>query len=178
MSLGFPWAAWFALSLARARNDLIRKVVVANSFASTATPEFRKLAHGLAAKFRCEDGPSRILEEIRPMLVNESFRRFDEGRRTWQVWHGIAAMTDGASLAYILEGVAGGDLSSQLGSLRVETMFIAGDQDGIAPPDVVRRMAGMVEGARYTQTYRGRAYFQRGFGGWLQSRGGAISRGA
>jgi 3-oxoadipate enol-lactonase len=148
---GLSLGAMVTLQLALKRPDLIRRLVVANGFATTATPDFKKMADSWAGIFRSQDGPVTIFEQSWPALVNESFRASSEGWRTYQVWHGVAAAMHGPSLAHILEGIVGVDLRDGLASLHVEALFIAGEKDAMAPPDTVRRMADAVAGARYAE---------------------------
>jgi pimeloyl-ACP methyl ester carboxylesterase len=98
------------LQLALSAPDRTRRLVVANSFPSLASANFRLMAQSWAAAFRAEDGPVARLEAAWPLNVNESFRSREEGLRTYQVWHGVAATADGESLAHVAEGLVHFDL--------------------------------------------------------------------
>ncbi|QRK07319.1 alpha/beta fold hydrolase [Archangium violaceum] len=149
--VGLSLGGMVALQLALERPELVGRLVVANSFDTTATPGFRSMAEGWAGMFRSEEGPVRRLERTWPMLVNDAFRASGEGRRTYQVWHGIAATAHGPSLAYVSEGIIGFDVTTRLASLKRETLFIAGEKDAMSPPEVSRRMAETVPHARYAE---------------------------
>jgi 3-oxoadipate enol-lactonase len=149
--VGLSLGAMMTVQLALEQPELIRRIVVANGFATTATPDFKKMAASWAGIFRAQDGAVTILEQSWPVLVNESFRSSSEGRRTYQVWHGVAAAMHGPSLAYILDGIVGADLRDRLASLQAKALFISGEKDSMAPPDTVRRMADAVAGARYIE---------------------------
>lgn len=65
-------------------------------------------------------------EQSWPALVSKTFEGTPEGIRTYQIWHGIAATSDGASLAQVARGMASFDIPSRLGKLKMPVLFIAG----------------------------------------------------
>ncbi|OJY63338.1 MULTISPECIES: alpha/beta fold hydrolase [unclassified Rhizobium] len=149
--VGLSLGGMVALEAALTMPHRVRRLVVANSFDTTATDAFRDMAQGWAATFRSEDGPARRLEGIWPMNVNEAFRASEEGMRTYQVWHGIAATGDGHSIACVAEGIVGFDVRERLSLLAMPTLFIAGAEDRMSPPARSRRMADAVPSSRYIE---------------------------
>jgi 3-oxoadipate enol-lactonase len=109
------------------------------------------MAQSWAAAFRAEDGPVARLEATWPLNVNESFRSSEEGLRTYQVWHGVAATADGESLAHVAEGIVHFDVGDKLGSLTTSTLFISGGGDLMSPPAISRKMADAVPRAQYVE---------------------------
>ncbi|MGE8205387.1 alpha/beta fold hydrolase [Heyndrickxia sp. NPDC080065] len=149
--IGLSLGGMVALEIALTQPHRVGKLIVANSFDTTATEEFRTMAEGWARTFRSEDGPVKRFEGIWPMNVNETFRVSTEGVKTYQVWHGLAATADGQSLAYVAEGIVGFDATTSLATLSMPVLFIAGEQDRMSLPDVSQRMADRVPNAHYVE---------------------------
>jgi len=149
--IGLSLGGMVAMEIALTHPERVRKLVVANSFYTTATDEFRTMAEGWATTFRSEDGPLKRLEGIWPMNVNETFRASSDGMKTYQVWHGLAATADGPSIAHVAEGIVGFDISTALASLSMPVLFIAGDHDRMSPPAVSQRMASQVSRSEYVE---------------------------
>ena len=149
--VGLSLGGMVALHIALNRPDRIRRLAVANSFDTTATDEFRAMAQSWASIFRGEDGPVTRLERSWPMLVNEPFQTSEEGMRTYQVWHGIAATADGPSLAYVSEGIIGFDVTDRLASMSRPVLFIAGGKDRMSVPVISQRMAASAPQSRYAE---------------------------
>ncbi|WP_260929423.1 alpha/beta fold hydrolase [Novosphingobium sp. 9] len=139
--VGLSLGGMVALELALRHPERIGRLIVANSFERTATPQFKALAEGWAKIFEQPHGPVLRLEQNWPSLVSPAFQETAEGLRTWQVWHGIAASADGPSLAHVARGITDFDRANDLGKLAMPTLFIAGDGDGMSPPDLSRAMA-------------------------------------
>lgn len=138
--VGLSLGGMVAMELALRRPAMVGRLVVANSFACTATPAFAAMAQGWAAVFEQPDGPLRRLEENWPSLVSPAFQASAEGMRTWQIWHGIAASADGPSLAHVARGVANFDVSGRLAELAMPALFIAGGLDRMSKPEFSRAM--------------------------------------
>ncbi|WP_234050408.1 MULTISPECIES: alpha/beta hydrolase [unclassified Xanthobacter] len=139
--VGLSLGGMVALELALREPSRIQRLVIANSFDKTATPEFAAMAEGWATAFEQPHGPITRLEQNWLVSVSAAFRASPEGLRTYQVWHGIAATSDGASLAQVARGITTFDVSNRLGELAMPTLFIAGGLDRMSPADLSRRMA-------------------------------------
>ncbi|EJS62866.1 alpha/beta hydrolase [Bacillus cereus] len=149
--IGLSLGGMVALEIALTQPQRVGKLIVANSFDTSATEEFRTMAEGWARTFRSEDGPVKRFEGIWPMNVNEAFRATAEGMKTYQVWHGLAATADGQSLANVAEGIVHFDATTRLASLSLPVLFIAGEQDKMSIPAVSRGMADGVPDACYVE---------------------------
>lgn len=149
--VGLSLGGMVAMKIALDHPERVYRLVVANSFDSWISDESRIMAEGWATTFRKENGPVNRLERTWPMLVNDRFQRSDEGLRTYQSWHGIAATADGASLAHVSEGLTGFDVRESLSRLARPALFIAGEQDGMSAPAESRRMAASSPGGSYVE---------------------------
>ncbi|MGQ8631011.1 alpha/beta fold hydrolase [Agrobacterium sp. DKPNP3] len=139
--VGLSLGGMVALELALRQPSRIRRLVVANSFCKTDTPEFKAMAEGWASVFEQANGPEARLEQNWLVSVSPSFQATPEGIRTYQVWHGIAATSDGGSLAQVARGITTFDVSSRLRELSMPILFIAGSIDRMSPPELSHHMA-------------------------------------
>lgn len=147
--VGLSLGGMIAIELALRRPDRIGRLVVANSFEKTTTPAFRAALEGWAAIFERPHGPVERLERNWPALVSPAFQKTAEGLRTYQVWHGVAATADGASLAHVARGIGAFGVSERIASLAPPTLFIAGSLDRMSPPEASRRMAERARRGRF-----------------------------
>lgn len=149
--VGLLLGGMIALELALRDPERIGRLVVANSFDKTSTPVFHALAEGWATIFERPGGPVQRLEQSWPSLVCPAFQSTPEGLRTYQVWHGIAATADGASLAHVARGIGAFDVTERTASLAMPTLFMAGNLDGMSPPETSHRMAERAPQGRYAE---------------------------
>jgi 3-oxoadipate enol-lactonase len=155
--VGLSLGGMVALELALRHPGMIGCMVVANSFAATTSPAFAAMAEGWARIFEQPHGPVRRLEANWPSLVAPDFQGTAEGMRTYQVWHGLAATADGASLAQVARGSTGFDVTHRLADLACPTLFLSGSLDRMSPPEISRAMAeqaphgafALIEGAAH-----------------------------
>ncbi|TFF42591.1 alpha/beta fold hydrolase [Pseudomonas sp. RIT623] len=139
--VGLSLGGMVALELALRHPARVQRLVVANSFDKSATLEFKEMAEGWAKVFEQPHGPVTRLESNWIASVSEAFRSTADGMRTYQTWHGIAATTDGPSLAQVARGITRFDVSARLGELAMPTLYIAGSLDKMSPPELSRGMA-------------------------------------
>jgi 3-oxoadipate enol-lactonase len=149
--VGLSLGGLIGIELALGASARVGRLVLANSFPSTATDAFRALADQWATTFRAKDGPVVRFEGSWPFNVSAAFRASDEGTRTWQTWHGIAAMSDGASLAWIAQGVVDYDASGRLAQIGQPTLIVSGSDDRISPPALGQAMCEQIRGARFVE---------------------------
>ncbi|QBR01500.1 alpha/beta fold hydrolase [Paraburkholderia pallida] len=149
--VGLSLGGLIAIELALAAPTRVDKLVLANSFPSTATDAFRALADQWANTFRSADGPVKRFEGAWPLNVSAAFQASDAGLATWQSWHAIAAMSDGRSLAYIAQGIVGYDASTRLAAIAKPTLVIAGSDDRISPPSIGQAMSAQIRMARFVE---------------------------
>lgn len=147
--VGLSLGGTIALELALRHPTRIRRLAVANSFDTTATPAFRSMAEGWATVFDRPHGPIERLEQSWPSLVSETFQSTPDGLRTYQVWHGVAAMADGHSLAHVARGMCAFDVTGRIADLAMPTLFISGSLDEMSPPALSARMAKQASQGRH-----------------------------
>lgn len=148
--VGLSLGGMVALELALRHPTRIGRLIVANSFDKTATPEFHDMAQGWATIFARPDGALQSLEQSWPTLVSPEFQATAAGLQTYQVWHGIAAMADGYSLACVARGIGTFDASARMAQLEMPTLFISGSLDRMSPPETSQRMAEQVSHGQHT----------------------------
>lgn len=174
--VGLSLGGMVALKLALRHPALIRRLVVANSFDKTTTPDFRTMAEGWATIFDRPHGAVERLEQNWPSLVSPTFQSTSEGIRTYQVWHGVAAAADGHSLAQVARGITTFDVSTRIAELAMPILFVAGSLDRMSPPDISRSMAGrasrgqfsMIDGAAHISNVDSREEFRKRLLNFLQ----------
>lgn len=149
--VGLSLGGMIALELALRHPERIGRLVVANSFDKTTTPVFHALAEGWATIFERPGGPAQRLEQSWPSLVSPAFQATPEGLRTYQVWHGIAATADGASLAHVARGIGAFDVTEHIAALAMPTLFIAASLDAMSSPETSLRMAESAPLGRYVE---------------------------
>lgn len=165
--VGLSLGGMVALEMALRQPERVNRLVVANSFDRTATPAFRTIAEGWATTFERTHGPVHRLEQNWPSLVSPAFQSSAEGMRTFQVWHGIPASADGASLAHVARGIADFDRADEIAALAMPTLFIAGELDRMSTPQTGLSMAGraphgqfhLIAGAAHISNVDGAADF-------------------
>jgi len=155
--VGLSLGGMVAIELALRHPGRVRRLIVANSFDQTATPQFDAMAQTWARTFEQPRGPVLRFEQNWPTLVAPDFQASPDGLRTWQAWHGIAATTDGASLAHVARGIVGFDRAAHIAQLAMPALFIAGEFDRMSPPEISRAMAERAPLGEY-QLLRGAAH--------------------
>lgn len=148
--VGLSLGGMVALELALRHPTRIGRLIVANSFDKTATPEFQDMAEGWARIFERPKGAIQRLEQSWPSLVSPEFQASAEGLQTYQVWHGIAATADGQSLAHVSRGIGTFDASMRIAQLSMPTLFISGSLDKMSPPATSERMAKQAPHGQHT----------------------------
>lgn len=179
--VGLSLGGMVALEMALRQPERVSRLVIANSFDKTATLAFRTMAESWATTFEQMHGPLHRLEQNWPSLVSPAFQSSAEGMRTYQVWHGIAAGADGASLAHVARGIVDFDRAEEITSLAMPTLFIAGELDRMSTPQTGLSMAGraphgrfhLIEGAAHISNVDSAAHFTSALLGFLGVGNGA-----
>lgn len=145
--LGLSMGGLVAQGLAIKRLDLVRGLVLSNTAAKIGTESFwqdriaQVRAGGLAA--------------INAAATERIFSR--ASRATAAIAHWQDLMLNGSVDGYLgcAAAIAGTDFYTPTASLRLPTLAIAGSEDGVTPPDLVRETADLIPGSRFALIRRG-----------------------
>jgi len=141
--VGLSVGGMIAQGLASLRPDLVRALVLCDTAHKIGNDEL----WNTRIKTANESGIAPMADGIMQRWFTPAFRRPENPD-----YIGYLAMLTRQSP----EGYAGtcaalrdADLTEATRALKVPTLCIVGDQDGSTPPDLVRELAGLIEGARF-----------------------------
>lgn len=127
--VGLSMGGMIALKAAAGRTQRVKKVVLINSSWRTDTEEFTKVLPHWKKQLTNGHGTTEWFEENWQMMVNDAFSNSVVGMQTFQAFYGSSAMSDGESVANVLEGISGIDMTSDLGAIRAPLLLISGGDD-------------------------------------------------
>lgn len=130
--IGLSLGGLIGLVVAAQRPDRIAKLVLISSFSNTQSDAFNQVAAGWKQGFVKEKGVCSWFEKGWPHLTNEPFRQSAKGRQTYLIFHEVAAMGDGVSMAHIIDTSTGVDLSDSAARLPMDILLLSGQDDGIS----------------------------------------------
>lgn len=132
-----------AQGLAAERRDLVRAVVLANTAAKIGTEE----------SWRARIAAVRAggLEAIADSVLAAWFtRRFHAGHPdALALWRTLLLRTPRDGYTGACAALADTDLRDSTAGLRLPALVLASSDDGATPPDLVREMAGTIDGADF-----------------------------
>lgn len=148
--LGLSMGGLVAQGLSIKRLDLMRGLVLSNTAAKIGSEGFwndriaKVRAGGLAA--------------ITDSVIERSFSRTFRATPALADWQKL--MLNGNPQGYLgcAAAIAGTDFYTPAARLRLPTLAIAGSEDGITPPDLVRETADLIPGSRFALA-RGGGHF-------------------
>jgi 3-oxoadipate enol-lactonase len=144
---GLSMGGYVAFSLWRRHPGLIRALVLADTRAETDSDEAREGRMRMAQTAR-DSGTRPIASAMLPSILAE--RTMAERP---EVTERVRAMIEGTAVETLIAALAGmavrRDSTPDLGSIRVPTLVVAGEYDGLTPPDVGRAMAQRLADARF-----------------------------
>lgn len=148
--LGLSMGGLVAQGLAIKRLDLVRGLVLSNTAAKLGIESFW---NDRIAKVRAAG-----LAAINATTIERSFSR--AFRATPAIVHWQNLLLNGNAEGYLgcAAAIAGTDFYTPTASLRLTTLAIAGSEDGITPPDLVRETADLIPGSRFS-LIRGGGHF-------------------
>lgn len=139
--LGLSMGGLVAQGLAIKRLDLVRALVLSNSAAKLGVESFwqdriaQVRAGGLAA----------IHDNVTVRMFSRAFRTTPEITN----WQTLLLNSSAEGYLGCAAAIAGTDFYTPTASLRLPTLAIAGSEDGITPPDLVRETADLIPGSRF-----------------------------
>lgn len=139
--VGLSIGGMIAQSLAAARPDLVRALVLSNSAAKMGDPV--TWAERIAAI--TADGLPAMESAILDRWFGPAFRTTPQA----SLWGALVSRTPKAGYIACCEAIAAADLTDTTTKLRLPTCVIAGSHDGASPPELVAATAGMIPGAKF-----------------------------
>jgi 3-oxoadipate enol-lactonase len=139
--LGISMGGLVAQGLAIKRLDLVRGLILSNTAAKIGT---ERLWQDRIAQVSA-DGMAAINLVAVEQIFSRAFRATPEFAR-WQ-----DLMLTGNADGYLgcAAAIAGTDFYTPTASLRLPTLAIAGSEDKVTPPDLVRETADLIPGSRF-----------------------------
>lgn len=143
---GLSMGGYVAFALLRRHPGRVRGLILADTRAEADTKDARERRHATAERVRAE-GTQMLVHELLPRLVSDETRRArpDVVATLEQM---ISAAHPAGVIAALEAMAARPDSRDLLGKITIPTCVIAGEEDAIAPPDVARRLASSIPGAR------------------------------
>jgi 3-oxoadipate enol-lactonase len=143
---GLSMGGYVALAFARKYPDRLRGLVLADTRAEADAPE-AKTNRDKTIAFARQSSAAAVVEQMLPKLLGE----FTRANRP-----DVVAEVKRIGSAQSVDGVAAGlaalrdrpDATPSLAAIRVPTLVVVGAEDALTPPDVARKLAGAIPGAK------------------------------
>ena len=141
MFLGLSLGGMVAQGLAAKRLDLIRALILSNTATKIGTREMWQSRIATIAKGGMAAAAPALMERwfTRAFRARGGHAAFEEDLKNVS----LAGYLAGA------EAISGSDFYTTTAALRLQTLVIAGAEDGSTPPDLMREMADLIHGARF-----------------------------
>lgn len=144
---GLSMGGYIVFELLRRAPDRVRAVILANTKAEADSPEARRGRDDLAVLVEGK-GREALAEQMLPKLLAPV---------TLAAQPELVAEVREMIRRCSISGIAGAlrairdrpDSTDTLRAIRVPTLFVAGSEDQISPPSVMKAMAALVPGARF-----------------------------
>ena len=139
--VGLSIGGMIAQGLAVKRLDLIRAMVVSNSAAKIGTKD-------IWAE-RIEAVRTGGIESIADAVMTRWFGKAFQKTLEMQAWRNMLTRTPDQGYMGCSAAISGTDFYTTTATLTLPSLFIAGDEDGSTPPDLMRETADLVKGSRF-----------------------------
>jgi pimeloyl-ACP methyl ester carboxylesterase len=93
-------------------------------------------------------GLSAIADAVLERWFTEGYRRAQPAMLA--VWRNMLVQTPATGYTGTCTALRDADLTDAARAIKVPTLCLCGDQDGATPPDLVRSLAALVPGARFS----------------------------
>ena len=144
--VGLSIGGMIAQGLAVKRLDLIRAMVVSNSAAKIGTRAmWQERIDAIKA-----GGIEVLADAVMERWFGRAFRKTDE----MAAWRNMLTCTPAQGYMGCSAAISHTDFFTTTAALSLPSLFIAGDEDGATPPDLMRETADLVKGSRF-QLIRG-----------------------
>ena len=139
--VGLSIGGMIGQSLALARPDLVRALVLSNTAAKMGDPA--TWADRIATVNT--DGLAAIEGAVLDRWFGPAFRKTPEAT----LWGAMLSRMPAAGYTGCCAAIAAADLTQSTAALRLPTLVIAGSDDGASPPDLVAATAALIRGAHF-----------------------------
>lgn len=145
--MGLSMGAMTGMGLAIHHQDRFERMVLADARAD-APDGFRKMWDDRIARIS-SGGMEAIADGTMATWLTEGFRSAHPETASWL--RGMITTTDPAGYTACVQGLKNLDYLCRLGRIRLPVLYIGGEQDPGAPPEVMRAMADATPGAEYVE---------------------------
>lgn len=146
--VGLSMGGFVGMRLAARRPDLIRSLTLIETSCEPEpalnVPRYRRLAW-----FARILGPSPVIERVMPILFGKTFLTDparETERRAWRVR--LCAVNRAGAARATMGVITRAGLVEEIGSIRVPTLVIVGDEDVATPPEKARAIQARIPGSR------------------------------
>jgi 3-oxoadipate enol-lactonase len=151
---GVSLGGMIALMTASVHNERIDKVILINTFSNTSTEAFCKMVPDWIAQLQADNGVVKWFESGWQMQVNQSFSKSPDGQQAFLLYHSQAALNNGISVANILKGITGIDITSNLAKINAPVLLMGGSEDPTA--EMMKKLVDQLPSAKYINVEGGR----------------------
>jgi len=139
---GLSVGGMIAQGLAAGRPDLAKALILSDTGAKIGDAEMWNQRIATAE----EKGVEALADGIMERWFTPAFR---SGDPSFPIWRNMLTRTTALGYAGTCRAIRDTDLTESTARLRLPCLAICGDQDGATPPDLVRRTADLIAGARF-----------------------------
>jgi len=129
--------------------ERVAGVVVVAAGPHLAVPGAEAMIASWNELWRSENGPVRRLEATWPLLTTAPYRSSPHGQAFYEAWRQVLTGVSGPALAHVATGLLAFNVAAALPHVAVPLLAVAGEQDRLAPPAMVRAVADVVSTARF-----------------------------
>lgn len=143
--LGLSVGGMIAQSLAAARPDLVRALVLSNTGHKIGTQEaWQQRIDGVRA-----GGIASLADAVMERWFSTAFRNAHPAELAG--WRAMLTRTEMEGYIGTCQAIRDADLTASTRGLTQPTLCIAGGADGATPPALVRELAGLIQGAKLVE---------------------------
>lgn len=140
---GLSVGGLIAQLLATRRPDLVRALILCDTAAKIGDDA---MWEARIAAIR-EDGIAAVADAILERWFTSDFRT--NRRSELALWRNMLVRTPVAGYVHTCAAIQDTDATESTAKLTVPTLVVVGEEDGSTPPDLVRRTADLIPGARF-----------------------------
>ena len=143
--VGLSVGGMIAQSLAARHPGRVRALVLCDTAHKIGPPRMWDQRMAAVSK----DGIGAISEAILERWFSLDFR--ENRKDELEIWRAMLTRTPAAGYLSVAGAIRDTDLSETTKQITVPTLCVVGTEDGATTPDMVRALAGLIEGARFAE---------------------------